>query len=535
VAATTTLTSPLPSGRSRNHKEKETTVSPRFDLSQPLTHLRILCGVMFIPHVAGKVLPPQPALGFFNAGGFPAPELVMYAAAAVELAACLGMVLAVRTRWAALLGALVLAVASVALLKLGNKSLWLWNLGGIEYPVFWAITCLFVAWTHASDVPSAGCGGSPRPHPHRSQGRVDPSGLFIRLAIKPIRASLRATRQDPKRSIRSRNAMPIVNSPRRTGSRVIVAAGLVAAAFSAVGADVWPAGKPITLISPYAPGGTTDVLARMLAVRLQDSLKQTVVVENKPGAGGNVGSDLVAKAKPDGYTLLLAASGPIVIAPSLFTKLPYKPLSDFTPIAPIARSAFVVTVGAGSGITSLKELVATGKTGTLAYASAGAGTPQHVIGAMFNVQAGTKLHHVPYRGSGPAINDLIAGVVPVAFENPVPVMPHVTSGRLKVLAITGAKRSPVFPDIPTVAEQGFGSFAAEPWYGLLGPANLPPEIVARLSKAIEEALASTEIKARLFALGAEPMKLTPNEFGRFVAAETVKWGEVVKTSGATID
>jgi tripartite-type tricarboxylate transporter receptor subunit TctC len=303
---------------------------------------------------------------------------------------------------------------------------------------------------------------------------------------------------------------------------------------AAMAQAAWP-NRVITLISPYAAGGTTDILARLFGAPMQEKLGQTVIVENRAGAGGNTGSDYVAKAKPDGYTLLLAASGPIVISPALYPKLPYQPATDFTPISPIMKAAFVVAVNASSGITSIKDLIAKGKSGKLNFASAGSGTPQHIIGEMFNVQAATKIAHVPYRGSGPAINDVLAGTVPVTFENPVPIMQHVKSGRIRVLALTSGKRSSVFPDIPTVAESGLPGFSAEPWYGLLGPGNLPAEITKRLSELMREILGRTETKARLFALGAEPLPMTPDEFKRFIAAETTKWAQAVKVSGATVE
>lgn len=296
----------------------------------------------------------------------------------------------------------------------------------------------------------------------------------------------------------------------------------------------WPS-RPITLLSPYAPGGTTDVLARMLAAKLQEALGQPVIVENKAGAGGNVGTDQVAKAKPDGYTFLLGASGPLVIAPSLYPKLPYKPLEDFTPISPVASAAFVIAVHPQAGLNSIKDIIAQGKGGKLAFASAGSGTPQHIIGEMFNLQAGVKIIHIPYRGSGPAMNDLLGGQVPLAFENPVPIMPHVKAGKLKVLAITSAKRSSVFPDIPTVNELGLKGFDARPWYGLLAPANLPADIAKRMNAEMKKILDATEIKARLFALGAEPMYMSMADFKAHMAAETKRWEKVVKESGATVD
>ena len=188
-------------------------------------------------------------------------------------------------------------------------------------------------------------------------------------------------------------------------------------------------------------------------------------------------------------------------------------------MAPIANAAFVVVVNAGAGINSLQDLITQGKQGKLNFASAGSGTPQHIIGEMFNVRAGTKIQHVPYKGSGPAMNDLLGGQVPVAFENPVPAMPHVKAGKLKVLAVTGASRSVVFPDIPTVAESGLPGFDAKPWYGFLAPAGLSPEIAGRLNQAIREAVGTAEFKARLFELGAEPMSMSPAEFHAFAQTE----------------
>jgi tripartite-type tricarboxylate transporter receptor subunit TctC len=301
-------------------------------------------------------------------------------------------------------------------------------------------------------------------------------------------------------------------------------------------APAWPTKQSIRIISPYAPGGTTDVLARLLAQPLQQKLGQTVIVENKGGAGGNVGTDYVSKAAPDGYTLLLAASGPIVISPSLYAKIPYDSIKDFTFVAPVANASFVVLANAASGITSINDLIARVKKGEkINFASAGSGTPQHIIGEMFNQAAGIKMQHIPYKGSGPAMNDLLSGQVPISFENPVPAMPHVKGGKIKVLASTGANRSAAFSDIPTVAELGLPGFDAKPWYGLLAPAGLDPAIATKLNDAVREALSSTEMRARLFALGAEPMAMTTPEFQAFAQKDRDKWTKVVKTSGATPD
>ena len=323
---------------------------------------------------------------------------------------------------------------------------------------------------------------------------------------------------------------------RRQLSALAAALGAALVLPSLAQAQAWPTKGTIKIVSPYAPGGTTDVLARMIGSHLQTKLGQTVIVENRAGAGGNIGTDAVSKAAPDGYTLLLAASGPIVIAPSLYPKLPYDPMKDFTFVSPLVNTSFVIVVNPAAGITSVKDLIAKGKADSkLNFGSAGTGTPQHIIGEMFNQRAGIKLAHIPYRGSGPLTNDLLSGTVPVAFENPLPIMPHVKAGSLKVLAVTGGKRSAAYPDIPTVAETGLPGFDAKPWYGILAPAGLDPAITTKLNAAIREILAMTQVKAQLFTLGTEPMSMTSAEFAAYVKKDLDKWTQVVKTSGATPD
>jgi putative tricarboxylic transport membrane protein len=315
-----------------------------------------------------------------------------------------------------------------------------------------------------------------------------------------------------------------------------LAALLAALAPIAAQAQAWPGSQVIKIISPYAPGGTTDVLARLLAAKLQEKDHWNVIVENRAGAGGNLGTDIVSKAPADGYTLLLAASGPLVIAPSLYAKLPYDPIKDFTYISPVASAQFVVVANPGAGINSIKDLIRQGKENNkLNFSSAGTGTPQHIIGEMFNVSAGTHIQHIPYNGSGPSMNALLGGQVQVSFENPIVAMPHVRSGKLKALAVTGSQRSSAFPEIPTVAESGLPGFDARPWYAILGPANLNPEITKKLNAEIREILFTTDVKARLFVLGADPMGMTPAEFLAFEKTELAKWTKVVKASGATVD
>lgn len=318
-----------------------------------------------------------------------------------------------------------------------------------------------------------------------------------------------------------------------TVAQILVAAISIATS-SAYAEDRWPT-KPISLIVPYAPGGTSDVLARILAAKLHDKLGQSVIVENKPGAGGNIGTNLVAKAKPDGYTFLVGSSGPIVIAGALYPKLPYKPETDFTPVAPLAKASFVVAVNAKSGLNSVQDIINKGKTEQISFGSAGSGSPQHIIGEMFNVEAKTKLQHIPYKGSGPLLNDLVGGQVALAFENPLPIMPQVKAGNIKVLAITSAQRSPLFPDIPTLAEAGVKGFDAQPWYGLLAPAGLPNDIAEKMNTAVQSILSSPEVVAQLKGQGAEPMAMKPAQFRALIGSDIRKWSDAVKRSGATVD
>ncbi|MFC4273973.1 Bug family tripartite tricarboxylate transporter substrate binding protein [Achromobacter aloeverae] len=308
----------------------------------------------------------------------------------------------------------------------------------------------------------------------------------------------------------------------------------VAALPAAHAKDTWP-DHQITIVSPYAPGGTTDILARLLAPRLQAKFGQPIVVENRAGAGGNIGTAYVAKSKPDGYTFLLAASGPIVIAGTLYKTLPYRPDKDFTAVSPLADTNFVVAVNAKSGLNSIQDVLTKAKTGDLSFGSAGSGTPQHIIGEMFNVATKQKIQHIPYKGSGPLLNDLVGGQVPLAFENPLPIMQQVKAGNLKVLAVTGSKRSAALPDVPTLAEAGIKGVDAKPWYGFLGPAGLPDSITTRMNEAIQEILASPDVKAQLASLGVEPMVMKPREYQAFMEKDIVKWGAAVKASGATVD
>jgi tripartite-type tricarboxylate transporter receptor subunit TctC len=317
-------------------------------------------------------------------------------------------------------------------------------------------------------------------------------------------------------------------------SRALFVAAAVFAFAGAQADEAWPA-HPVKIVSPYPPGGTTDILARLLAKKLEGRLGQNVIVENRAGAAGNIGTDYVAKSRPDGYTFLLAASGPIVIAGTLYPKLPYNPATDLAPVAPLARVPFILVVNAKSGLDSIADVLKRGKEGNLSFGSAGSGSPQHIIGEMFNIAAKTHIQHIPYKGSGPLVTDLVGGQVPMAFDSAVSMMPQVKAGTVKVLAVTSAHRSPVLPDIPTLAEAGVPGIDAQPWYGLMEPAGVPAEITKRMNAEVENFLQDPEVKERLASFAAEPVLMTPTQFKGLIDAEIVRWGAAVKASGAKVD
>ncbi len=328
--------------------------------------------------------------------------------------------------------------------------------------------------------------------------------------------------------------MTFSRSTRRSALAVLTAVTLC---FSgAAGSQTYPS-KPVRIVSPYPPGGATDVLARLLALRLQDRLGQPVVVENRAGANGNLGSDYVAKAAPDGHTLLLAAAGPLVISPALYPKLGYDPVKDFTAIAPIGQVPFLLLAHPSSGAATVADLIRQARERPgIAYASSGNGSPNHIMGEMFKLAAGVQLAHIPYKGSAPALNDLVAGHVPYSFDSPVGAMPHIQSGRLRALAVTSPRRSLALPSVPTLAEAGLPRFeSAVPWYGLFGPAGTPRHVVDRLHREVEAWLELPDVRERLATLAVEPLPLHPEAFQKFVAAERDKWGRAVKQSGATVD
>jgi tripartite-type tricarboxylate transporter receptor subunit TctC len=315
------------------------------------------------------------------------------------------------------------------------------------------------------------------------------------------------------------------------------------APWAALAQSPWPS-KPLRIVVPFAAGGTTDILARALAPELQRALGQSVVVDNKPGAGGNTGAAEVAKAAPDGHTLVMGTVGTHAINPALYPKMPYDAIKDFVPVSLVAGVPNVLVLNPATAerlkVTTVADFIRALKAnpGRLNMASSGNGTSIHLAGELFKTMTGTFMVHLPYRGSGPALVDLMAGNVDVMFDNLPSAMPHIKSGRLKALAVTSAARSGALPELPTLEQAGgavLKGYDASSWFGLLAPAGTPAEVVARLQQETTKALATPAMKERLLAQGAIPSGITSAEFARFIDAETRKWAQVVKASGAKVD
>jgi tripartite-type tricarboxylate transporter receptor subunit TctC len=338
--------------------------------------------------------------------------------------------------------------------------------------------------------------------------------------------------------------MTAPNSPRR---RVLLSAaalgglGALAAAPLAWAQGAWP-NKPVRIIVPFAPGGTTDILARALAPELSRAFGQSFVVDNRAGAGGNIGSEAVAKSPADGYTLLMGTVGTHGINRSLYDKLPFDPVKDFVPISLVAAVPNVMVINTDKakalGINNVRDFIRYAKAnpGRLNMASSGNGTSIHLAGELFKSMTGTYMVHFPYRGSGPALMDMVAGNMDVMFDNLPSAMPHIRSGRLRALAVTSAERSGALPEVPTVEEAGgLKGFDASSWFGLLAPAGTPADIVNRVQQETAKALATPAMKEKLLAQGAIPSGNTPAEFARLIDSEIRKWAQVVKVSGAKVD
>jgi tripartite-type tricarboxylate transporter receptor subunit TctC len=301
-------------------------------------------------------------------------------------------------------------------------------------------------------------------------------------------------------------------------------------------AQAWPS-KPIKWVVPFAPGGTTDILARVVGEKLAIALGQPVIVENKPGAGGGLGAEFTAKAAPDGYTIMGGTISTHAINASLYDKLPYDPVKDFVAITLIARVPNMLVVNPSVPAANVKELIVLLKAnpGKYSFASSGNGTSQHLSGELFKTMAGVDMQHIPYKGSPPALQDVMGGQVAMTFDNITTAWPLAKSGKLRALAVTTATRSAIAPDVPTLAESGLPGFEVGSWQGVFAPAGTPPEIVKRLNTEIVKILKLPDVSEKLVGLGAQPVGNSSEEFSVLVKAEVVKWADVVKKSGAKVD
>ena len=295
--------------------------------------------------------------------------------------------------------------------------------------------------------------------------------------------------------------------------------------------------KTIRMIVPFPAGGATDIVARLVAQKLGDSVGQQVIVDNRGGAAGTIGSDLAAKSPPDGYTILIGTSSTHAIAQSLYAKLPYDSIKDFTPVIGIATATIVLSMHPSVPAKTVRELIvlAKAKPDALSFASSGSGGVSHLVGEMFKAQAGVQMLHIPYKGDAPALADLVGGQVSLEFGTALSFLPYIQSGRLKALAVTSLKRSQVMPDVPTVAESGLKGFEALQWFGVFAPAGTRAEVVTRLNTEIVKILHTADMRERLTKLASEVMADTPEQFAAFQKAEIAKWAKVVRDSGARID
>jgi tripartite-type tricarboxylate transporter receptor subunit TctC len=305
---------------------------------------------------------------------------------------------------------------------------------------------------------------------------------------------------------------------------------------SASAAEPFPA-KPLRLVVPFAAGGTVDVLGRIVGQKMSEGLGQPVVVENRTGAGGNIGGDAVAKAAPDGTTMLLAPTGLMTINPTIYKAMPFDPAKDLAPVSLLAVVPNLMVVPPSLPVHTVKEFVAYAKErpGKVFFASPGNGTGIHLSGELFKVMAGVELVHAPYRGSAPALNDLMAGQVQVMFDNMPSALPLAQGGKLRALAVTTAKRAKALPDVPTLAEAGLPGYETSAWFGILVPAHTPADATAILNREIVRALGAPDVQQRLAELGAEPAPMTPAQFATFIAGETTKWSKLARDAHVTAE
>jgi tripartite-type tricarboxylate transporter receptor subunit TctC len=316
--------------------------------------------------------------------------------------------------------------------------------------------------------------------------------------------------------------------------RAVLAALLATAALGAQAQGAFP-NKPVRLVVPQAPGGASDALARVIAQKLQDKWGQPVVVDNKAGAGGNIGMEQVAHAPADGYTLLMSYVGTHAINGALYKDLRFNIEKDFVPVATLATLPFVAVTTDKVPARSFNELVALAGKQPVFFGSAGNGSVNHLLGVMVNQRANIHMQHVPYKGAGPALQDLMGGQIQVVFTSLPSVAGLIRSGQVRPLALTSAKRSPSFHDIPTLAESGLSGFDVNPWFGLMAPAGTPPEVVRKINADVRELLASKDVADKFAAQGAEPLATTPEQFAGIVKGDIAKWSDVVKASGAKVD
>ncbi len=324
---------------------------------------------------------------------------------------------------------------------------------------------------------------------------------------------------------------------RRTLVTTALACLLGASGLAAQAQDNWPS-KTIRFVVPYPPGGPTDLMARLLQGELTKRLGVAVVVDNKGGAGGNLGSAEVAKQAPaDGHTLLLAASGPMAVNPTLYKSMPFNPMTDLAPVMQISSFPLVLEVNPNLGVKSVKELIALAKQSksTLSFASAGNGTPQHLAGELFNTQMGVDIAHIPYKGAGPALNDVIGGQVGVMFDILGSSLPHINSGKLVPLAVTSAKRVPQLPNVPTMAEAGVTGYEFGAWHGIAVRSGTPPAIIEKLNSTLNAIFKEPEFRTKWEAIGTPVVAGTAAAFGDLIRRDTARLGKVVKDSGATVD
>ncbi|HEX7892400.1 MAG TPA: tripartite tricarboxylate transporter substrate binding protein [Ramlibacter sp.] len=332
--------------------------------------------------------------------------------------------------------------------------------------------------------------------------------------------------------------MKHANAITRRGFALALAATAAAGTLAAgpAAAEAYPA-KPITIVVPFAAGGTTDILARVVGDALKKELGQPVVVDNRAGAGGNIGGALAAKASPDGYTLFMGTVGTHAINAALYKKMPFDPIKDFAPLTRVAMVPNLLVANPSRPYKNVKELIAYAKAhpGKVSFGSSGNGSSIHLSGELFDTMAKVEMVHVPYKGSAPAVTDLIGGQIDIMFDNMPSAIQHVRSGKLRPIAVTTAKRSPELPDVPTIAEAGVPGYEATSWFGMFAPANTPAPIVTRLNTALVKVLADPEVKKKLAEQGAEPYGEKPEQFAEFIRKESAKWSQVVKASGASVD